>query len=115
MVIPMKVGATVFLLLYLLVNGWQQEKACAQERAGGPPKTQSAVLKWLGNAGWEIQIGQTIILIDPFLTRVEANPGAEWKTDEAAVLKAINRADYIFAGHSHADHIADIPFIAKKF
>jgi L-ascorbate metabolism protein UlaG (beta-lactamase superfamily) len=22
---------------------------------------------------------------------------------------------YIFAGHSHADHIADIPFIAKKF
>lgn len=32
-----------------------------------------------------------------------------------AVLKTISRADYIFAGHSHADHIADIPFIAKKF
>jgi L-ascorbate metabolism protein UlaG (beta-lactamase superfamily) len=73
------------------------------------------VLKWLGNAGWEIQVGQTIILIDPFITRGEAKPGVEWKTDEEAVLKAIKRADYIFAGHSHADHIADVPFIAKKF
>jgi L-ascorbate metabolism protein UlaG (beta-lactamase superfamily) len=73
------------------------------------------VLRWLGNAGWEIQFGETVILIDPFLTRGEAAPGKEWKTDEEAVLKAITRADYIFAGHSHADHIADIPFIAKKF
>ncbi len=31
------------------------------------------------------------------------------------MLKHIRKADYIFAGHSHADHIADIPFIAKKF
>jgi L-ascorbate metabolism protein UlaG (beta-lactamase superfamily) len=115
MVIPMKVVATVFLLHYLLVNGWQQEKACAQERAGGPPKTQSAVLKWLGIAGWEIRIGETTILIDPFLTRGEVNLGAEWKTDEDAVLKVVSKADFIFAGHSHADHIADIPFIAKKF
>ncbi|MBI2367337.1 MAG: MBL fold metallo-hydrolase, partial [Deltaproteobacteria bacterium] len=80
-----------------------------------PSGNASVVLKWLGNAGWEIQIGQTVILIDPFLTRGEANPGTEWKTDEQAVLSAIKRADYIFAGHSHADHIADIPFIAKKF
>ena len=27
--------------------------------------------KWLGIAGWEIQTGQTVILIDPFLTRKE--------------------------------------------
>ena len=59
--------------------------------------------------------GRRSILIDPFLTRGEANPAAEWKTDEEAVLKVIKRADYIFAGHSHADHIADLPFIAKKF
>jgi L-ascorbate metabolism protein UlaG (beta-lactamase superfamily) len=72
-------------------------------------------LKWLGTAGWEIRFGQTVILVDPFLTRGEAASGKEWKTDEHAVLKAIDRADYIFAGHSHADHIADIPFIARKF
>ena len=108
----MKTIATILLTLYLFVIGWQYDLS-AQENAGLPQG--NIVLKWLGNAGWEIQVGQTIILIDPFLTRGEANPNVEWKTDEAAVLKVIKRADYIFAGHSHADHIADVPFIAKKF
>src|SRR5919108_2029076 len=76
---------------------------------------QRVVLKWLGVAGWEIRTGRTIVLIDPFLTRKDRTPDAEWKTDEEAVLKVITGADYIFAGHSHIDHIGDIPFIAKRF
>jgi L-ascorbate metabolism protein UlaG (beta-lactamase superfamily) len=75
----------------------------------------SAILKWLGNAGWEIRVGNIVILIDPFFTRKEALPSTEWKTNEEEVLKVINKADFIFAGHSHADHIADVPFIAKRF
>ena len=109
----MKTIATIFTTFYLLLVSWQHDLG-AQAPGDSPPQG-SVVLKWLGNTGWEIQIGQTIILIDPFLTRGEANPNAEWKTDEAAVLKVIKRADFIFAGHSHADHIADVPFIAKKF
>ena len=108
----MKTIATILATLLLLV-GWQHDLSA--QATPDPAPQGKVVLKWLGNAGWEIQIGQTIILIDPFLTRGEANPNTEWKTDEAAVLRAIKRADYIFAGHSHADHIADIPFIAKKF
>jgi L-ascorbate metabolism protein UlaG (beta-lactamase superfamily) len=76
---------------------------------------KGVVLKWLGVAGWEIRTGRTIVLIDPFLTRRDRSPDAEWKTDEEAVLKVITGADYIFAGHSHADHIGDIPFIARRF
>jgi len=87
----------------------------AQENDTQRPSAHPLVLKWLGVAGWEIQIGETVILIDPFITRGEASLGKEWNTDEVAVLKTISRADYIFAGHSHADHIADIPFIAKRF
>ena len=79
------------------------------------PGDKGVKLKWLGTAGWEIRTGTTTILIDPFLTRKVAIRNAEWKTDEDAVLKEIKEADYIFAGHSHADHIADIPFIAKRF
>ena len=109
----MKTIATILVTLYLLYISWQHDLG-AQEGVQQPPQG-SVVLKWLGNAGWEIQIGQTIILIDPFLTRGKANSNAEWKTDEAAVLTVIKRADYIFAGHSHADHIADVPFIAKTF
>lgn len=76
---------------------------------------KSVALKWLGVAGWEIRTGGTIVLIDPFLTRKDRSPDAEWKTDEEAVLRVINGAHYVFAGHSHADHIGDIPFIAKRF
>jgi L-ascorbate metabolism protein UlaG (beta-lactamase superfamily) len=109
----MKTAEAILLTLCLLLAGWQGDlhgQATAETATQG-----SVILKWLGNAGWEIQIGQTVVLIDPFLTRGVANLGAEWKTDEQAVLNAIQRADYIFAGHSHADHIADLPFIAKKF
>ncbi len=79
------------------------------------PEPANVVLKWLGTAGWEIRYGKTVILIDPFLTRKERVMDGEWKTDEAAVLRVITGADYIFAGHSHHDHIGDAPFIAKRF
>jgi L-ascorbate metabolism protein UlaG (beta-lactamase superfamily) len=85
------------------------------ENGSALPATQRLTLKWLGTAGWEIQIAQTKILIDPFLTRRQSVAAEEWKTDQEAVLDVINGADYIFAGHSHADHIGDIPFIAKRF
>jgi L-ascorbate metabolism protein UlaG (beta-lactamase superfamily) len=78
-------------------------------------KPKDVELKWLGVAGWEIRTGRTIVLVDPFLTRKDRFLDAEWKTDEEAVLRVINGANYIFAGHSHIDHIGDIPFIAKRF
>lgn len=90
-------------------------RAAADEPPAGGESEEKAVLKWLGNAGWEIRLGKTIILIDPFLTRKERVMDAEWKTDEEAVLKVITGADYIFAGHSHVDHIGDVSFIAKRF
>ena len=75
----------------------------------------SVGMKWLGTAGWEIRVGDGVILIDPFLTRREAAAGVEWKTNDNEVSSVITKADFIFAGHSHADHIADIPAIAKRF
>ena len=85
------------------------------ENGSALPSTQRLTLKWLGTAGWEIQMAHTKILVDPFLTRRQSVAAEEWKTDEEAVLNVISGADYIFAGHSHADHIGDIPFIAKRF
>ena len=93
----------------------QPLKAADPASDTGAVESRPVTLKWLGNTGWEIQLGQTKILIDPFLTRKEAVAGKEWKTDEDAVLKVVAGADYIFAGHSHVDHIGDVPFIAKRF
>lgn len=107
----------IVLMVSLIVASIAVRSAQAAEAETGSalPQTQRVTLKWLGTAGWEIQFAQTKILIDPFLTRKEPVAGEEWKTDEEAVLNVIGGADYIFAGHSHADHIADIPFIAKRF
>ena len=104
------------ILLMLSFSFWATLSAGAAEAKGDAESTEEKViLKWLGTAGWEIRTGKTIILIDPFLTRRDRSMGAEWKTDEEAVLKVIRGADYIFAGHSHHDHIGDVPFIAKRF
>ena len=97
---------------FLIIEpAWAAESASTSDSSGQPKVT----LKWLGIAGWEIQFAQTKFLIDPFLTRKASVAAEEWKTDEEAVLKVISGTDYIFAGHSHADHIGDIPFIAKRF
>jgi L-ascorbate metabolism protein UlaG (beta-lactamase superfamily) len=104
------------ILLMLSFSFWTTLSAGAAEAKGDAESTEEKViLKWLGTVGWEIQIGKSTILIDPFLTRRDRSMGAEWKTDEEAVLKVIRGADYIFAGHSHHDHIGDVPFIAKRF
>lgn len=72
--------ATLLFLFYLCVL-FDAIDARAQQPSQSPVGEQSLTLKWFGTSGWEIQIGQTVILIDPFLTRGEANPGKEWKTE----------------------------------
>ena len=56
---------------------------------------ETVVLKWLENAGWETQIGQAIILIDPFLTRGEVNLGAEWTTTNIALTAGVDRSQLV--------------------
>ena len=49
----MKTIATILVTLYLLYISWQHDLG-AQEGVQQPPQG-SVVLKWLGNAGWEIR------------------------------------------------------------
>ena len=101
--------------LLLLPCLFLQVSTATSAQAAADANEKALTLKWLGTAGWEIQFGDTTTLIDPFPTRRETISKKRWMTDEEALLKTIKRADYIFAGHSHADHIADIPCIAKHF
>lgn len=70
---------TPLLLLYLCAPLLAAVDTSAQEVSETPPVAQRIALKWLGTAGWEIQIDQAVILLDPFITRGEASPGKEWK------------------------------------
>ncbi|MFT7579568.1 MAG: L-ascorbate metabolism protein UlaG (beta-lactamase superfamily) [Myxococcota bacterium] len=73
-------------------------------------------IRWLGTAGYELSSQGTTILIDPYLTRVGL-----WRfltgiirPDTDAIDAAITKADAVLVGHSHFDHVMDVPYIAKK-
>lgn len=66
-------------------------------------------IKWLGNNGFEFNYNGKTILLDPYVTRnikAVCNP--------SSVSKYIGKADYIFIGHSHWDHLADTAEIIRQ-
>ena len=97
-------------------------------------KNGQVVLKYLGTAGWEISDGTTVILIDPYLSRINgpAPPGGGtghsidadtrrvygWhdfaSPDIEAIDSHIQRANFVLVTHTHYDHILDVPHIALK-
>ncbi len=72
-------------------------------------------LTYLGAAGWQIDDGRRVILIDPYFTRRHGKPGVPLEPDENAIAAhAPPRADLILVTHSHADHLMDVPSLAKR-
>jgi L-ascorbate metabolism protein UlaG (beta-lactamase superfamily) len=87
-------------------------------------------LKYLGTAGWELSDGTTVVLIDPYLSRLrrvsptdDLLPGDSRKlfagddvieSDTATIDAHITRADFVILTHTHSDHAMDLPYIALK-
>ncbi|HWP47334.1 MAG TPA: MBL fold metallo-hydrolase [Candidatus Limnocylindrales bacterium] len=112
----MKKPAKFLMIFYIAFLGVLASAVFSQISSGPVP-----ILKWLGTAGYEITFGDTVILIDPFLTRPPVNffskdfkGDEELTTNEALISEVIKKADYILVGHSHWDHLMDVPYIAKK-
>ena len=88
-----------------------------------------------GAAGWSITDGETVILLDPYLSRLRFKgrrygphdateipddprkvvqidePG---ESDPAIIDRHVPKADYILLSHSHFNHAMDVPAIARK-
>jgi L-ascorbate metabolism protein UlaG (beta-lactamase superfamily) len=98
-------------------------------------KRQELRFTHFGAAGWSITDGDTVILLDPYLSRIRfqgrrygptdatdvpGDPRPVVKMNEPPEIDAetidarVPRADYILASHSHFNHIMDVPYIAKK-
>ena len=86
-------------------------------------------LKYFGTAGWEISDGKITVLVDPYITRIKlgTGPGVSdldtrntvlssdvFVSDTLLIDSLITKADFILVHHSHFDHLADVPYIAKK-
>lgn len=93
-------------------------------------KAQELKLKYFGGAGWEMIEGDLNILVDPYISRLKLGdspsnskedtrknyyPSDIYVSDTATINKVLtNKVDYILVHHSHLDHLADVPYIAKK-
>lgn len=71
---------------------------------------------WLGTAGFAIEHAGTVVLIDPYLTRASlpALIASPLRSDHAAIARHAPKADAIVAGHTHFDHVLDVPAIARS-
>lgn len=92
------------------------------------PQEQKALeMTYFGAAGWRISDGETVILVDPWPSRIPygrpGHPKDERPSyartdpapvDTAVIDKLIPVADFILVQHGHFDHLGDVPYIAKK-
>ena len=96
-------------------------------------QTGTVSLEYMGAAGWRITDGTTVILIDPYLSRIigppppgrtfsrapgDTRPAYGWDDsavpDLAAIDAHVKRADFVLVTHTHYDHVMDVPHIALK-
>ena len=73
-------------------------------------------LTYLGVAGWQLTHAGNVLLLDPYFTR--ATVSADWRPllpDADAIARfAPPTVDVILVGHSHYDHLLDVPTIALR-
>lgn len=70
---------------------------------------------WLGTAGFIVESPEATLLIDPFITRPSLTQlGRKMVPNDSAIARHVPpKVDAILCGHSHYDHVADAPRIAK--
>jgi L-ascorbate metabolism protein UlaG (beta-lactamase superfamily) len=78
---------------------------------GGPvpgPRSDTAVIRWLGTANYEFAWRGKVYLFDTFYDRPGRTRPIGFTVDQ------VKRADVIFIGHGHYDHISDIAAVARQ-
>ena len=77
---------------------------------GGPLNTHPDILtlRWLGTANFEVTFGDNVLLLDCFYDRGPRKRPLGFTPEE------VTRADQIFIGHPHMDHISDAAQVAGQ-
>jgi L-ascorbate metabolism protein UlaG (beta-lactamase superfamily) len=80
------------------------------------PDRPPIVLTYLGVAGWRMDSGDHTLLVDPYFSRVDVEDSHEVISPDATRIAAHapERADAILVGHSHYDHVLDVPWVAAR-
>jgi hypothetical protein len=78
---------------------------------GGPtlPKDDDTmVLRWLANANYEISYRGQVFLFDTYFNRKARNRPVGFTAEQ------VTKADAIFVGHAHFDHISDVAPVQRQ-
>ena len=80
------------------------------------PQAAKLELTYLGVAGWQLTDGAHVLLVDPYFTRADVTDDkAPLSPDVAAIERyAPACADAVLVGHSHYDHVLDVPAISVR-
>jgi len=73
-----------------------------------PASSETAVVRWLGNANYEIAFGGKIYLLDTFYDRVSRSRPIGFTVAD------VKKADVIFLSHGHFDHMSDVVPVARQ-
>lgn len=100
----------------------QTSQTQAAETQGGSGQRTPVEVTWFGTHAWQLRCGKSVVLTDPWLTRFKTGTftpeGADPKTKLVIKPEVIDRhlgtADAILVHHAHYDHMADVPYVAKK-
>ena len=80
-----------------------------------PPRGDASAatvrLTWLGTAGFVVEHRNTVLLIDPYVSRLGA---ASVLLSYLIADRRVPRATHVVVGHSHYDHLMDVPAIARR-
>jgi len=100
------------LLLALASAFFAAPTLLAQTRhASAARASQPITVRWLGHAAFEVtSAGGTRILIDPYITQNPSTPDSLKRLDR---YSSTWKPAAILVSHSHFDHAADVPAIAK--
>jgi L-ascorbate metabolism protein UlaG (beta-lactamase superfamily)/enamine deaminase RidA (YjgF/YER057c/UK114 family) len=91
------------------------------------PGGEPLEMTYFGTAGWRISDGNVVVLVDPYISRLKYGNGGHPDDDRphfaredlawsntTLIDSLITEADFILCTHSHFDHLADVPYIARK-
>lgn len=101
------------------VGGVPAPAAAAADNGRRGGRHAIATCRWLGTAGWRIDVGSRTLLVDPYLSRFRTglftgsfDAATNLHVDADAVAAHVGNPETVLVTHSHWDHFNDVPHIA---
>ena len=101
-----------------VAGGCAYRRACVRQPEPEPPAASAAYVKFLGVSGFLIRLGTDAILTAPLYTNPTMGEIAlqqvhpDHRLIDALLPRRMSDVEVILSGHSHYDHLMDVPYVA---